>query len=146
METPKRFWDNEGKFEAGFLKEYQHWVLELSFRQHTLGCFIIFCKRPTEKISDLTSEELTDLASVMKEMETLLQNLDGFKPDRFNYLQLRNVVNQLHFHGIPRYAEHRNFAGKEWIDTTYGKPPTWIFEHEDVKTINTIKSAILSKL
>lgn len=146
MKTPNRFWDKEGKFEAGFLKEYQHWVLELSFRQHTLGCYILFCKRPTEKMSNLTSEELLELINVMKEMEKLLKNLDGFKPDRFNYLQLGNNWNQLHLHGVPRYAKPRTFAGKEWVDTTYGNPPTWVFEYEDTKTVEIIKRAIISKL
>lgn len=143
---PNRFWDKDDKFVQGFLKEFDHWVLELSFRQHTLGCFILFCKKPLEKISDLNQEELSNLAFAMKEMENLLLGLEGFKPDRFNYLQLGNVVNQLHFHGIPRYSSSRQFAGKEWIDVTWGKPPTWIFEHESPSTIGAIKKMILSEL
>jgi len=27
------------------LKEYRHWVLEVSYRQHALGCYIIFAKK-----------------------------------------------------------------------------------------------------
>ena len=62
-----RFWDKENKYLVGYLKEYKYWILEISFRQHTLGSVIIFCKRNIERITDLTKEEFSDLQEVMKE-------------------------------------------------------------------------------
>src|SRR5438045_1800839 len=120
-----RIWDPENKYKEGFVKEYNHWVVEINFRQHTLGCFIIFAKRKIEKISELTSNEIIELKDVMKEIEIALMNISKFKPDRFNYFQMGNSLHHLHFHGIPRYATSRNFNGQIWIDETWGAPPTW---------------------
>lgn len=118
-----RIWDAFGKYKDGFVKEYNHWVLEVSFRQHTLGCFIIFAKRKIERISELNDEEVVELKNVMKELETTLSEIEDFKPERFNYLQMGNALRHLHFHAIPRYAKPRSFMNKEWIDTTFGHPP-----------------------
>ena len=49
-----RFWDKNNNYSSGTLKEYDFWVLEVSYRQHTFGNFIVFCKRyGVEKISEL---------------------------------------------------------------------------------------------
>lgn len=133
-----RSWDKDNKYTEGFLKEYTHWVIEVSYRQHTLGCFIIFAKRTVERISELTTEEIDELKNVMKEAEEAISS--AFQPDRFNYLQMGNALHHLHFHGIPRYQTPRTFKNKEWIDTTWGHPPIWskIDEaHELIKTIQT---------
>ncbi len=125
-----RFWDTHNRYTEGFLKEYGHWVLEVSYRQHTLGSYIIFAKRPVEKISELHTGEIDELKDVMGEMEATLSSIDAFHPDRFNYWQMGNGLHQLHFHGIPRYEHPRHFTGKEWIDRTWGNVPVW--SQEDV--------------
>lgn len=120
-----RVWDKGNQYKEGFLKEYKHWVLEVSYGQHTLGCFIIFAKREIEKISQLTTEEIDELKNVMKNVEGALMGIKEFKPDRFNYLQLGNFLHHLHFHGIPRYKSPRMFNGQKWTDSTWGHPPVW---------------------
>ncbi len=143
----ERFWDPEGKYKEGFLKEYKHWVLEISYRQHTLGCYIIFAKRLTiRKISELSDEELVDLRKVMKEMEKALEETKEFRPDHFNYLQLGNNIPYLHFHGIPRYKNPRFFAGREWIDATYGAPPVWSTNDVDDEVVIMVREKIKEKL
>lgn len=141
-----RIWDQEGRYKIGFVKEYQHWVLEVSFRQHTLGCFIIFAKRKVEKISALQDKEIIELKKVMKELETTFSKIEDFKPDRFNYLQMGNALHHLHFHAIPRYASPRNFLNKEWKDETFGHPPVWSKTEADKQLILRIKEAFLQKL
>jgi diadenosine tetraphosphate (Ap4A) HIT family hydrolase len=142
-----RIWDPRGKYQAGFLKEYNHWMIEISFRQHTLGCFIIFAKRPIQKISELESNELLELKQVMREIETTISSNDVFRPDRYNYLQMGNGLHHLHFHGIPRYVSPRIFLGRTWIDTTYGSTPVWSKEEvEDgfvIKLKNLFKDSLL---
>jgi galactose-1-phosphate uridylyltransferase len=64
----KRIWDIEGKYVDGFVKEYNHWIVEVSYKQHTIGCYIIFSKREIEKISELSDEEINELKIVMKQM------------------------------------------------------------------------------
>lgn len=134
-----RFWDPKGNYIEGFVKEYKYWTLEVSYRQHTLGCFIIFCKRPVEKISELTDTEIIELKIVMKEFEEKLTSNVAFRPDRFNYLQLGNKFHNLHFHAIPRYKAVREFGGKTWIDSTYGHPVVWTKETIPIELVRELK-------
>lgn len=118
-------WDPENRYTEGFLKEYTHWVLEISYRQHTLGCYIIFAKRDIERISQLRTTESEELPRVMNDIETTLQRIDTFRPDRFNYLQLGNGLHHLHLHGIPRYQSSRMYHGTKYQDATWGSVPVW---------------------
>lgn len=141
-----RSWDTKGTYIDGFVKEYTHWVLEVSFRQHTLGFFIIFAKRDIENISDLHDDEISELPKVMREFETTLLKIPELTPDRFNYLQLGNGLHHLHFHAIPRYASPRNFDGKEWVDVAYGHPPIWSEHEVDRVLVIKIKKLFLQEL
>ena len=119
-------WDPEDIYSAGALKEYAHWILSVHYRQCTLGSYVILSKREgVERITQLTSDELLELQNVMKEIESALEQIDCFKPDRFNYEQLGNELHHLHFHGFPRYKESRMFDGEKWIDETWGSTPKW---------------------
>lgn len=141
-----RFWDPSNRYVEGFLKEFDHWIAEVSYRQHTLGSFILFCKRPLEKFSDLTPEELVDLTQSMKAVEQALKSSPEFQPDRFNYWQMGNKLHHLHFHGIPRYSSSRIFQEKVWVDSTYGKPPIWSAEEAETPIIHAIRSNLHSYL
>lgn len=121
----------ENKYQSGVLKEYMHWILTVSFRQTTLGSYIILAKREMERITELSDDELLELRLVMSEIEHVLSVTEGFKPDRFNYLQLGNSLHQLHFHGVPRYAAPRSFAGREWVDHRYGTTPIIVSKDEE---------------
>ncbi len=141
-----RIWDKEGKYKEGFVKEYRHWVLEVSFRQHTLGCFIIFAKRNIQKISELKDTEAIELTYVMRDLEEALSNIEAFKPDRFNYLQMGNALHHLHFHAIPRYATQRHFNKKEWNDITFGSPPVWSKIEASEELVLKIKNEYLNQI
>ena len=136
-----RVWDPQEKYKDGFLKEYNHWIIEVSFRQHTIGCYIIFAKRNVERISELNNEELSELKTVMSEIEAAVTK--EFKADRFNYLQLGNNLHHLHIHGIPRYQTQREFNGQKWIDKTWGHPPVWSNKDASSDLVNTLKKTIL---
>ena len=141
-----RVWDPQEKYKDGFLKEYNHWIIEVSFRQHTIGCYIIFAKRNVERISELNKDELSELSKAMGEIENTLIQISEFKPDRFNYLQLGNELHRLHFHGIPRYKTQRNFGGEIWTDKTWGHPPTWSNSEVSKEFVLKIKEKILEYL
>lgn len=136
------------KYDEGNLKDYKHWLLTVSFRQTTFGCFIILAKRPLEKISDLSDEEIIELKTVMREIESVLFTTEPFKPDRMNYLQLGNSLHQLHFHGIPRYSTPRTFGVKTWVDERYGTTPIIISKAEEssVTEIQLIRDALKDSL
>jgi diadenosine tetraphosphate (Ap4A) HIT family hydrolase len=132
-----RIWDPENQFSEGFIKKFKYWTFEVSYRQHTLGSFLILLNRPAERISQLTPSELVALGKIMKFAESAINKT--FQPDRYNYLQLGNGIKHLHFHGIPRYKTKRIFAGRTWIDNNFGLPPLWSYQnvsHELVRKLN----------
>lgn len=139
----KRFYDKNRQYTEGFLKEYKHWILEVSYRQHTLGSFIIFSKRKgVENITQLTDAETVELKEVMQDAETALGKNPLFQPDKFNYWQMGNKLKHLHFHGIPRYKDEREFAGRIWKDKTYGNVPVWSKKDEKHQLVKAIRESL----
>lgn len=142
----KRIWDPKGHYIKAFLKQYKYWTLEVSYRQHTPGCFIIFYNKKATKIQELKKDALVELTYVMHEIETTLELIDKLSPDKFNYFQMGNALNHLHFHGIPRYKEKREVFGKTWNDKTFGHPPVWSSKDINDEMVLKVKELILTKL
>lgn len=142
----ERPWDPEEKYTQGQLKEYTYWNLEVSYRQHTFGNYIIFSKEDVERISELSPEAILELKRVMAEIEQALNKNHIFKPDRYNYWQMGNGLHRLHFHGFPRYKTSRSFFGKEWVDQTWGHPPVWSTEEVSNDEVNQLREVIQASL
>jgi len=140
----KRIWDKFGKFPAGYIKSFVNWTFEISYRQHTLGSFIIFSNKYHESISELSEDEIKELPHVMRYIENLYRRIPELNPDKFNYWQMGNKLKHLHFHGIPRYKKPRIFAGKIWKDTTFGKPPIWSRKNESNELVGLIRELVTS--
>ncbi len=139
----KRFWDKNKEYLDGELKEYKFWSLEVSYKQHTFGNFIIFCKRKgVEKLSELSDKEILELKEVMQEIELALIQNKTFNPIRFNYWQMGNKVHHLHIHGIPRYNCPKKFFHKIWLDKNPNQPPIWSNKIESSQTIRVIRDEI----
>lgn len=140
----ERFWDPDNRYPDALLKMYQHWAVEVSYRQHTLGSFILFARRPgIERLSELRPEETAELTQVMQIMERTLQEAAGFRADRFNYWQMGNKLKHLHLHGIPRYETPREVFGRTWTHTTWGSVPVWSKRDEDWPLIILIRDLLL---
>lgn len=137
-----RIWDVNNQYAHGFLKEYSHWVWEVSYRQHTLGSFIIFSKRPVERFSELRTQEMGSLVGIMKEIEKTLSEIKIFRPDRFNYWQMGNSLHHLHIHGIPRYKEPRWFDNRKWVDKSWGDIPIWEKQDASDELVRKIRDII----
>ncbi len=139
----ERFWDKNNNYSGAVLKEYNFWVLEVSYRQHTFGNFIVFCKRDgVERISELLDDELLELRKVFQEIEAALLQNNTFNPVRFNYWQMGNKVHALHIHGIPRYASERKFLDKIWKDKDFKAPPVWTYDEQSKSTVIAIRDEI----
>lgn len=134
--------------EYSYLKEFPHWHVRVAPCQHTLGAMIISTKRHTVGLSAVTREELLELHDIQKELERTLTTL--FQPDRFNYIQMGNVVTHLHLHLVPRYSNPRSFAGKQWEDRAFvdtpGQAPPLKQEKDTEEVITKIKREVLLQL
>ncbi|MFA5935530.1 MAG: hypothetical protein WC787_01585 [Patescibacteria group bacterium] len=133
MEKLIRHWDPDKKFKGAVLKVYDHWSLEVSWQQHTLGCYIIFCRREGVRLmSELLIDELDELKVLMRDTEAKFRERDDFRPDHFNYWQMGNALPLLHLHGIPRYETARPLSkellGRDVTDPTWGHLPPWTNE------------------
>lgn len=152
MEQLIRHWDPKKQFEGAVLKVYEHWVLEVSWQQHTLGNFIIFCRREGVRLqSQLEDIESVELKKVMDYIERALRWSDAFRPHHFNYLQMGNALPLLHFHGIPRYKKSRPFSkellGREVTDPNWGHSPPWTREkisEEQMKRLQPLMEEAVS--
>lgn len=139
-----RHWDPKGRYADSYIKCYEHWCLEVSYMQHTLGCFALFSRHKVERLSELSGAALAELADVNREIETALGSGQTFQPDRYNYLQLGNVLHHLHIHGVPRYVAPRFAFGREWKDNSFGAPPMWLSDDVEVELVVSIRDEIIS--
>jgi len=110
------------------IKEYKYWRLSLAESQILLGWTHASLKRHIYFFEELESEELIELKTIIKEVKEVLN--ETFKPDWFNVMQLGNITPHLHFQLVPRYKKKKIFAGREFVDKTYGRPipDEWVIE------------------
>jgi len=104
------------KFEIDKLKivSSNSWIWSLRPKQPTLGSSIVSLKRSSHSFSDVTNEEMADLAHLIKQLEKTM--MLAFDYDVMNYLMLMMVDKHVHYHVIPRYKQTRQFMGLGWFD------------------------------
>lgn len=102
-------------FETG------RWRVVLDADQRVLGKSFVTLLEHKESISDLSSEDWSDLHEVMRRLEGGAK--EAFAPSHFNWSCLMNnavVAGQpthVHWHFHPRYVRPVEFAGETFYDT-----------------------------
>ncbi|TLX16142.1 HIT family protein [Rhizobium sp. MHM7A] len=95
-----------------FIGEMPDSYLVLNFDQSYLGRVILV---PKQESPDLESLPARDVALLMAEVVYVGGRLKSeFSAARMNYASLGNVVEQLHWHIIPRYTDDANWGGPPW--------------------------------
>jgi diadenosine tetraphosphate (Ap4A) HIT family hydrolase len=103
-----------------FLGEMPNSYLILNFDQSYLGRVILV---PKKESPDLESLPPRDLSFLMDEVVYVGGQLKKeFSAARMNYASLGNVVEQLHWHIIPRYMDDANWGGPPWPVATPKEP------------------------
>jgi len=146
-----RHWDPDKRYEGAVLKVYEHWSLEVSWRQHTLGCYILFCRREGVRLmSQLEIAELDELKVAMRNIEHVLRYGEEFRACHFNYLQMGNVLPLLHFHGIPRYDGSRPLSrellNREVTDPDAHNVPPWSREEITREQMDKLRCLLQRRL
>jgi diadenosine tetraphosphate (Ap4A) HIT family hydrolase len=106
---------------AGVVREYPRWAVLLRPAQVTLGSLVLVSTSEVTAFGALAAPDLLDLGTVVADLERTLGAVFGY--DRINYLMIMINDPNPHFHVIPRYASARSFAGREFLDTGWPKPP-----------------------
>jgi diadenosine tetraphosphate (Ap4A) HIT family hydrolase len=122
------------------IKEYKYWKLVIRKNHTKLGSCVAITKRHMERFSDVTADEIGEFAILVKEVENSLKAV--FNYDKINYLMLMMKDKHAHFHIMPRYDSHRNFAGIEWVDEGGPDPLVQVKEFVGQETLNKIKDEI----
>ena len=119
------------------LKEPNEWVILLRSQQITLGTLVLVCVEPVTSFSQLSHEAFLELHEITGQIERGLRR--AFAYDKINYLMLMMVDPDVHFHVLPRYAQSRSFAGREFRDHGWPGPPDFArFNDTDGETNRSI--------
>lgn len=103
--------------------ETASWTWSVRPAQPTLGAGIIALKRFAPRFSEVTAEEMADLAALVSRVEQTVGRC--FRHRIMNYLMLMMVDHQVHFHALPRYDGARDFAGRRWVDAGWPALPAF---------------------
>jgi diadenosine tetraphosphate (Ap4A) HIT family hydrolase len=125
LESSARYRSIDPQYIQNIVKPYRFWTLSVHGDQKYLGRSVVWLVREGEmqRFSAITDEEAAELRMVIKEYEAALTKL--WKPDFMNYAWLANNYHEHgghgHMHLIPRYKDDREFNGRIYRDTRWGK-------------------------
>lgn len=102
------------------IKEYENWLLLTRTNQCTLGSLVLISKSGTTEFGDISAEELSEMGSIIKEIEDKLKL--AFNWDKMNYLMLMMKDPEVHFHINPRYKSERKFGNNIFYDQAFNPP------------------------
>ena len=130
--------------EHMLIKEYAHWKLLVRNRNKTLGNCVVITKRHMENFSDITPDEMTEFAAVVKDIEHALKH--AFQYDKINYQMLMMKESHLHFQVVPRYAGPRMFAWIEWLDAGWPQLPPANNTEVSAEVLELVRAEILKNM
>lgn len=103
------------------IKSYKHWEIYLHENQCYIGRVFALLK-DDEHVDDflaIEGEAREEFFLLGNEVKLALKTL--FQPDKMNYAALSNTSSRIHVHLVPRYEKPREFKGKIFTDTRWGK-------------------------
>jgi diadenosine tetraphosphate (Ap4A) HIT family hydrolase len=93
------------------IHEFKRSLFVVGEHQYFKGYCQLILKKHATDITDLPSEEQSELFSELMTAGKLIKKIYG--PYRMNYSVLGNVVEHVHFHLFPRYEEELNSKKKK---------------------------------
>lgn len=132
------------KVDDLLIVQTDYWRWSLRPLQCTLGAGILSLKRPAESMSELTAEEGKDLIVITKIIESTLKK--AFNMEKMNYIMLMMVDYHIHYHVVPRYSHEMSFAGVNFKDIGWPKPPVLDADTLDIEVLHKIKDHLKSLL
>jgi len=103
------------------IKSYKHWEIYLHENQCYIGRVFALLKddEHVEDFLTIEGEAREEFFLAGNEVKSALKTL--FQPDKMNYAALSNTSSRIHVHLVPRYEKSREFQGKTFTDTRWGK-------------------------
>lgn len=120
------------------------WTWSVRPDQPTLGAGILSLNRHAMRLSDVTAEEMAELAGLISRLEAALKRT--FDHNIMNYLMYMMVDHQVHWHAIPRYEGPRQLADLAWADNGWPALPVLPdSQHKDQPgVLSSIRQALIA--
>ncbi|HXH76847.1 MAG TPA: HIT family protein [Bacteriovoracaceae bacterium] len=103
---------SQGKYPF-LIHEFENSYLMLGEHQYYAGYSVLVSKSHHKEMADIPSPEREILFQEMMKASKVIQAF--FKPKKMNLCSLGNVVEHLHWHFFPRYADDANFTNPPWL-------------------------------
>lgn len=115
--------DTMRKFGAPqtIIHTFQYWSVLLRPAQATLGALVLAAHEPARAFSELSAASFAEMHTAINQIELTLTR--AFQYDKINYLMLMMVDPDVHFHIMPRYAQPKLFADREFVDAGWPAMP-----------------------
>lgn len=95
------------------IHEFKNSYLMLGEHQFFQGYSVLVSKKHYREMTDIPKQERAEL---LEELITAHQAIqDAFHPKKMNLCSLGNVVDHVHWHLFPRYAEDPQFTDPPWL-------------------------------
>lgn len=102
----------EGEYPF-LIHEFENSYLMLGEHQYYRGYCVLVTKSHHKEMSDIPSPEREKIFQDMMTSSRVIQN--HFGPKKMNMCSLGNVVEHLHWHFFPRYADDPHFTNPPWL-------------------------------
>ena len=103
---------NEGLYPF-IIHEFKNSYLYLGEHQYYEGYCILVTKTHFREMTDLPQKMRDEVFQEMMICHEAIQKV--FQPKKMNLCSLGNVVDHVHWHFFPRYADDQNFKNPPWL-------------------------------
>ncbi len=99
------------------IHEYKNSYLYLGEHQYYQGYCVQVSKTHYREMTDMPVAARTDFFQELMTSHEIIQKV--FNPKKMNLCSLGNVVDHIHWHFFPRYADDQNFMNPPWLQMQY---------------------------
>ena len=102
----------EGKYPF-LIHEFKNSYLMLGEHQFYAGYCVLVSKNHYREMTDIPSPEREEIFQEMMKASSVIDKI--FQPKKMNMCSLGNVVDHVHWHFFPRYADDKDFKNPPWL-------------------------------
>jgi diadenosine tetraphosphate (Ap4A) HIT family hydrolase len=95
------------------IHEFKNSYLYLGEHQYYAGYCVLVSKNHYREMTDMPEIQRNELFQEMMKSHEVIQK--AFNPKKMNMCSLGNVVDHIHWHFFPRYAEDPKFTNPPWL-------------------------------
>lgn len=103
----------ENKDHPFLIHEFKNSLLYLGEHQYYKGYCVLVSKSHYREMTDLPKDLQVEIFLEMMDVHNVIQKV--FSPYKMNLCSLGNVVDHIHWHFFPRYADDQNLKNPPWL-------------------------------